>query len=83
MSDRAALCLGALRNQGGDSSICDWVEEIEKTAVSQQEQTGDDHKPGGVGMGGERPHPGGEKPSSGSHTHQNFLLSQSSGQTCS
>lgn len=89
-SDTAALCLGALRNQGRDSSICDWGEEIERTTVSQQEQTRDDPKPGGFGMGGERPHPGGDRPRPGgdrprpgSHTHQNFLLAQSSPQTCS
>ena len=96
-SDRAALCLGALRNQGRDSSICDWGEEIERPAVSQQEQTRDDPKPGGFGMGGERPRPGGERPRPGgdrprpggdrprpgSHTRQNFLLSQSSPQACS
>ena len=89
-SDRAALCLGALRNQERDSSICDWGEEIERPAVSQQEQTRDDPKPGGFGMGGERPRPedkrprpGGDRPRPWSHRRQNFLLSQSSPQACS
>ena len=82
LSDRAALCLGALRTQG--------VTVASVTGVRRE--TENSSQPAGANKrwsqawrrwnGRWEPRPGGEKPSSG-HTHQNFLLSQSSGQTCS